>query len=138
MPTSQADAERILSAIHTIASVGLSANPERESHQIDHYLAEHGFRVIAINPTVTELFGEKAYPSLDDLPETPDAVQIFRKPEDVPPIVDQVIARGVKVLWFQIGTTNAEAAEKARKAGIVVVEDQCMRDTHRRLSGSAG
>lgn len=134
MPTSRQDAQRILKSIHTIASVGLSAKPDRESYQIDQYLVENGFRVIPINPAVTELFGEKGYPSLLDLPEVPDAVQIFRRPEDVPPIVDEVIQKGVKVLWFQIGTTNAEAAEKARRAGIEVVEDQCMRDTHRALA----
>lgn len=135
METSQEDLRRILTSVHTIASVGLSSNPERESYQIDQYLAEHGYRVIAVNPTAGEVFGEKAYASLADLPFVPDAVQIFRKPEDVPPIVDAVIAKGVKILWFQEGTTNAEAAEKARKAGIEVVEDTCMRATHKLLIG---
>lgn len=133
MPTSQEDIRRILTSVHTIASVGLSGNPERESHQIDQYLVEAGYRVIPVNPAVAELFGEKGYPSLTALPEVPDVVQIFRKPEDVPPLVDEVIAKGVKILWFQEGTTNAESAEKARQAGIEVVEDQCMRAMHRLL-----
>ena len=125
------DLNRILTSISTIASVGLSSNPEKESYQIDAYLVEQGYRIIPVNPTASEIFGEQAYPSLGDVPEMPDVVQIFRRPEDVPPVVDEAIAKGVRIIWFQIGTTNPEAAEKARAAGIEVVEDTCMRAAHR-------
>jgi len=125
----------ILLSTKTIASVGLSSNTEKESYWIVSYLKEQGYHVIPVNPTATEILGEKAYPDLESVPEKIDVVQVFRKSEDVPPIVDDAIRVGAKVVWMQEGIVNYEAAEKAREAGLQVVMDACMRATHRRLIG---
>ena len=125
----------ILSSTKTIASVGLSSNPEKESYWIAHYLKEQGYRVIPVNPTATEILGEKVYPDLESVPEKIDVVQVFRKSEDVPPVVEDAIKVGAKVVWMQEGIVNREAAHRAREAGLQVVMDACMRATHRRLMG---
>jgi predicted CoA-binding protein len=126
----------ILQSAKTIASVGVSGNPEKESNEVAAYLQEQGYRVIPVNPTATEILGEKAYPNLESVPEKIDVVQVFRKPEDVPPVVEDAIKVGAKVVWMQVGIVNEEAARKAREAGLQVVMDACMRMTHRRLIGS--
>ena len=126
----------ILLSARTIASVGLSSNQEKESYWIVLYLKEQGYRIIPVNPTADEILGEKAYPDLESVPEKIDVVQVFRKPEDVPPIVDSAIKVGAKVVWMQEGIVNEEAAQKAREAGLQVVMDACMRATHRRLIGA--
>lgn len=125
----------ILLSTKTIASVGLSSNQEKESYWIVSYLKEQGYRIIPINPTADEILGEKAYPDLESVPEKIDVVQVFRRPEDVPPVVDSAIKVGAKVVWMQEGIVNEEAAQKAREAGLQVVMDACMRMTHRRLIG---
>ena len=125
----------ILLSIKTIASVGLSSNQEKESYWIVSYLKDQGYHVIPVNPTATEILGEKAYPDLESVPEKIDVVQVFRRSEDVPPIVDDAIKVGAKVVWMQEGIVNEEAARKARQAGLQVVMDACMRATHRRLIG---
>lgn len=125
----------ILLSAKTIASVGISSNPGKESFWIVKYLKDQGYRVIPVNPTADEILGEKAYPDLESVPETIDVVQVFRKPEDVPPVVDSAIKAGAKVVWMQEGIVNEEAAQKARQAGLRVVMDTCMRVTHRRLIG---
>jgi len=125
----------ILKSTKTIAVVGLSSNPEKDSYQIASYLKEQGYRIIPVNPTTSEVLGEKAYPDLQSVPEKIDVVQVFRKSEDVPPIVDEAIKVGAKVVWMQEGIVNWEAADKARAAGLQVVMDTCMRVTHRRLIG---
>jgi uncharacterized protein len=125
----------ILLSIKTIASVGLSSNPEKESYWIVSYLKDQGYHIIPVNPTSTEILGEKAYPDLESVPKKIDVVQVFRKSEDVPPIVDDAIKVGAKVVWMQEGIVNEEAAQKARDAGLQVVMDACMRATHRRLIG---
>jgi predicted CoA-binding protein len=125
----------ILLSAKTIASVGLSSNQEKESYWIVAYLKEQGYRMIPVNPTADEILGEKAYPDLESIPEKIDVVQIFRKPEDVPPVVDSAIKVGAKVVWMQEGIVNKAAAQKAREAGLQVVMDACMRATHRRLIG---
>lgn len=127
--------KEILLSTRTIASVGLSSNPQKESYGIALYLKEQGYRIIPVNPTTTEVFGEKAYPDLESVPERIDVVQVFRKPEDVPPVVDSAIKVGAKVVWMQEGIVNEAAAQKARQAGLQVVMDACMRSTHRRLIG---
>src|SRR5215211_6976425 len=127
--------KEILLSTKTIASVGLSSNPEKESYGIALYLKGQGYRIIPVNPTTPEVFGEKAYPDLTSVPEKIDVVQVFRKPEDVPPVVDDAIKAGAKVVWMQEGIVNEEAAQKARAAGLQVVMDACMRVTHRRLIG---
>jgi len=126
----------ILLSTKTIASVGLSSNTEKESYWIVSYLKEQGYHVIPVNPTATEILGEKAYPNLESVPEKIDVVQVFRKPEDVMPVVEDAIKVGAKVVWMQEGIINEEAAQKAREAGLQVVMDACMRATHRRLIGA--
>jgi len=125
----------ILLSAKTIASVGLSSNPGKESYGIVQYLQSQGYRVIPVNPTADEILGEKAYPDLESVPEQIDVVQVFRRPEDVPPVVDSAIKAGAKAVWMQEGIVHEEAAQKARDAGIQVVMDACMRVTHRRLIG---
>src|SRR5688572_11795312 len=125
----------ILVSAKTIASVGLSSNQGKESFWIVKYLKDQGYRIIPVNPTADEILGEKAYPDLESVPETIDVVQVFRKPEDVPPVVDSAIKAGAKVIWMQEGIAHEEAAQKAREAGLQVVMDACMRVTHRRLIG---
>jgi uncharacterized protein len=125
----------ILVSAKTIASVGLSSNQEKESYWIVSYLKDQGYRIIPVNPTADEILGEKAYPDLESVPEKIDVVQVFRKPEDVPPVVDSAIKVGAKAVWMQEGIVNEEAAQKARQAGLQVVMDACMRVTHRRLIG---
>lgn len=125
----------ILLSAKTIASVGVSSNPGKESFWIVRYLKDQGYRIIPVNPTAEEILGEKAYPDLESVPEKIDVVQVFRKPEDVPPVVDSAINAGAKVVWMQEGIVNEEAAQKARQAGLQVVMDACMRVTHRRLIG---
>ncbi len=127
--------KEILLSAKTIASVGLSSNQEKESYWIVSYLKGQGYRIIPVNPTATEALSEKCYPDLESVPEKIDVVQVFRKPEDVPPVVDSAIKIGAKVVWMQEGIVNEEAAEKARAAGLLVVMDACMRAAHQRLIG---
>ena len=127
--------KEILLSAKTVASVGMSSNQEKESYWIVSYLKEQGYHIIPVNPTATEILGEKVYPNLSAIPEKVDVVQIFRKPEDVPPVVEEAIKIGAKVVWMQEGIVNEEAAQKARAAGLQVVMNACMRATHRRLIG---
>jgi predicted CoA-binding protein len=128
--------KEILLSAKTIASVGVSSNPNKESYRIAAYLKAQGYRVIPVNPTVSEIMGGKSYPDLQSIPEKIDVVQVFRRPEDVPPVVDDAIKAGAKVVWMQEGIVNEEAAEKARNAGLQVVMDTCMRAAHRSLIGA--
>jgi len=127
--------KHILETARVIATVGFSANPGKPSHAIPRYLMEQGYRVIPINPTLTEVLGEKAYAELTEVPDTVDVVQLFRPSEAVPPIVDQAIQVGAKVVWMQEGISNEAAAAKARAAGLEVVMNRCMKVEHRRLIG---
>jgi hypothetical protein len=127
------DVKRILQPPKTIAVVGLSDKPDRESHEIAAYLQAQGYRIIPVNPRIKETLGEKAYRSLRDVPEKVDIVQIFRRSEDVPPVVDEAIAVGAPVVWMQQGIVHEEAAAKAEAAGITVIMDACMRSAHRAL-----
>jgi len=124
----------ILKSANTVASVGLSSNPQKESYGVVLYLKEQGYKVIPVNPTATEIMGEKVYSSLSAIPEKVDVVQVFRKPQDVPPVVEEAIRIGAKVIWMQEGIVNYEAARKAEEAGLRVVMDACMRASHRRLN----
>ena len=123
----------ILLSIKTIASVGVSSNPGKVSYSVAKYLMDHGYRVIPVNPTATEILGEKSYPDLSSVPDKIDVVQVFRRPEDVPPVVEEAIKAGAKVVWMQEGIVNEEAAQMARDAGLQVVMDACMRVNHIRL-----
>jgi predicted CoA-binding protein len=125
----------ILLSAKTIASVGISSNTQKESYWIVSYLKDQGYRIIPVNPTADEILGEKAYPDLESIPEKVDVVQVFRRPEDVPPVVDSAIKIGARAVWMQEGIVHEEAAQKAREAGLQVVMDACMRVTHRRLIG---
>jgi predicted CoA-binding protein len=120
----------ILRSTRTIAVVGLSSNPDRSSHSVAAYLQSQGYRIIPVNPKETEVLGEKAYARLEDIPEPVDCVNVFRRPEHVPEIVDAAIRIGAKALWLQQGITH-ESTERARAAGLLVVEDRCMYLAHR-------
>ena len=122
----------ILRKCKTIAVVGLSSNPMRPSHEVTEYMQRAGYRIIPVNPNETEVLGEKSYARLEDVPEKIDLVNIFRRPEEVPPVVESAIRIGAPVLWMHLGIENEGAAEKARKAGLTVVEDACMFVEHRR------
>ncbi|HEY3247434.1 MAG TPA: CoA-binding protein [bacterium] len=130
--------QEILATTKTIAVVGLSDKPDRPSNEVAGYMQAHGYRIIPINPTITEALGEKSYPSLRDLPERVDVVQIFRRSEEVPPIVDEAIAIGAKVVWMQPGAENDEAAATAEAAGLKAVVGACMRAVHRALAEQRG
>ena len=136
MPVTREDVERILTTSKTLAVVGLSDKPDRDSHQIASYLQQAGYRIIPVNPRIAEALGEKAHPSLRDIPERVDVVQIFRRSQDVPPIVDEALAIGAKVVWMQSGIVHEEAAARAEAAGVTVVMDACMRSAHRALRAS--
>jgi predicted CoA-binding protein len=127
---------QIYETIHTIATVGFSSNPAKPGHYIPEYLQLKGYRIIPVNPAIQEGLGQTAYPDLLSIPEPVDVVQIFRKPEDVPGIVEQAIKIGAKVVWMQFGSANAEAAETARAVGLTVVTERCMMMEHKRLYGS--
>lgn len=126
---------RILKENHTIAMVGLSAEWYRPSYFAAKYLQIHGFRVIPVNPRYDEVLGEKSYASLEDIPESVDVVDLFQKPDQVPPFVDQAIKIGAKVVWMQLGIVNEIAAQKARDAGLEVVMNHCMKIEYARLFG---
>lgn len=135
MDLSPRDLQRILKDTRTIASFGVSSNNLKDSYWIVHYLQFQGYKIFPVNPTADEIFGEKAYPNLASLPEAPDVVQVFRKSEDVPTVVDAAIEKGAKVVWMQEGIANEEAAETARAAGLKVVMSTCMRNAHQVLIG---
>jgi predicted CoA-binding protein len=128
---------QILATTRTIAVVGLSDKTDRPSHAVAAYLQQQGYRIIPVNPNLTEVLGEKAYPSVRDIPGPVDVVDIFRRAEDVPPVVEEALVNGAKVIWMQLGIVNEAAAAIAKAAGLKVVMDNCMEVTHRalRLSG---
>lgn len=126
---------RILAEYRSVAVVGLSRNWYRPSNFAAKYLIDHGYRVIPVNPAYDEVFGEKCYASLRDVPEPVEVVDCFRKAEDIPPLVDDAIAIGAKVLWLQLGVVNEDAARKAVDAGLEVVMDRCMKIEYARLFG---
>ncbi len=125
----------LLKRSKTIAVVGLSCNPMRPSNGVSAYMQSHGYRIIPVNPNIDECLGERAYPSLLDVPEKIDIVNIFRRPEFVEKVVDQAIQLKVPTIWMQEDVVHQRAAEKARAAGIFVVMDRCILKEHRvRLS----
>lgn len=126
---------RILKENRVIAVVGLSADWYRPSYFAAKYMLDHGYRVIPVNPSYQEILGQKCYPGLRAIPEKVDIVDCFRKAEDIPPIVEEAIAIGAKVLWMQLGIVNEEAARSARSAGLEVVMNRCVKIEHARLFG---
>lgn len=130
--------KRILEKYKTIAVVGLSMNAAKDSHRVAKYLKTKGYHIFPVNPFADVILGEKCYPSLLDVPETIEVVDIFRPAKDVPPIVDQAIELKKKlgnprVVWMQLGIADKEAAKRARDAGLTVVMDKCMMVEHKRL-----
>jgi uncharacterized protein len=123
---------RILRGAKTIAVVGLSSNAMRASHEVAAYLQGAGYRIIPVNPNEREVLGEKAYARLEDVPEAVDIVDVFRRSENLPGVAEAAIRIKAKVLWMQLGIENAEAAELARAAGLVVVENACLLVEHKR------
>jgi predicted CoA-binding protein len=124
--------KRILENSRTIAVVGLSTDPEKDSHQVAKYLQEHGYHIVPVNPKADEILGEKCYPSLKEIPLSVDVVDIFRIIEAIPAIVDEAIAIGAKVVWMQLGLAENQSARKAMAAGLQVVMNKCLKIEHSR------
>jgi predicted CoA-binding protein len=129
---SEADIKNILEESKTVAVVGLSPREERDSHRVAKYLQSQGYRIIPVNPNADEILGERSYPDLASIPEPIDVVDVFRRSEAVPEIVEEAIKVGAKTVWMQIGVIHEEAAARAREAGLQVVMDRCMMVEHRR------
>ena len=127
---SEPEIRNLLAAAATIAVVGASSNPERPSNGIMRKLKSAGYRVIPVNPNETEVLGERAYPSLLDVPERIDIVDVFRRAEYTPAIADDAVKVGAKALWLQSGVTNEEAASRAAAGGLTVVMDACIGVMH--------
>lgn len=123
----------LLRSAKTIAVVGLSNNTFRPSYGVSQYMQHAGYRIIPVNPLETEVLGEKAYPRLEDVPEHIDIVDVFRRSEYVPEIVDSAIRVGAGAVWMQEGVADEAASEKARQAGLAVVMDRCILKEHRKL-----
>lgn len=122
--------EEILEHVKTVAVVGFSPKPGRPSSNIAAYLKKHGYRVIAVNPAIEKGLEEKAYPTIAAIPEKVDLANVYRRDKDIPAVVDDAIAAGVKYLWIQEGIVHEEAAQKAERAGIRVVMDRCIYKEH--------
>ncbi|HXY47100.1 MAG TPA: CoA-binding protein [Thermoplasmata archaeon] len=125
----------VLTTARTIAVVGLSDKPERDSNEVARYLKSQGYRIVPVNPMISEVLGEKAYPSLSAIPPDVqiDIVDVFRRSDQVPPVVDEAIGRHAKVIWMQLGVSHPAAAAKARAAGAIAYENLCIMVQHRRL-----
>lgn len=129
-PFKNSDLEQIFKQTQTIAVVGLSDKTWRDSYRVARYLQTAGFKIYPVNPALGEVLGEKAYPDLLSLPEPVDLVNVFRRPEEVPALVEQAIALPSKALWLQFGVIHHEAAKTARAAGLGVVMDRCIMIDH--------
>lgn len=135
LPAYQADDKeirKIMQEMQVIAVVGISRSHEAPSYRVASYLQEHGFRIIPVRPKTEELLNEKCYATLEEVPERIDVVNIFRKPEDVLPIVDSAIAVGAKVVWMQERIVNNVAATRAHEAGLTIVMDKCIMKEHKK------
>ncbi len=128
-----AELAQILTGASTIAMVGASSNPEKASYRIMRQLQKAGYRVIPVNPRETEILGERSYPSLIDIPERVDIVDVFRRAEDTPQIADEAVTIGAKTFWLPEGISNEDAAARARAGGLKVVMNACIGATHARL-----
>lgn len=124
----------LLRTSRTIAVVGLSSKRWRPSYGVSEYMQRQGYRIIPVNPHETEVLGQKAYPDLESVPDKIDIVDIFRRSEFVPPIVEAAIRRGARAVWMQEGVVHEEAARRAAEAGLIVVMDRCILKEHRKLS----
>ncbi len=133
--TSDEEIKQLIGSAKTIAVVGLSKDPNKDSYRVAKYLQDHGYKIIPVNPTISEVLGEKAYPSLKEVPEPVDIVDVFRRPEDVPPIAEAAVGIKAKAFWMQLGIVNDSAAKTAADAGLKVVMDRCLKVEHGRLMG---
>jgi uncharacterized protein len=135
MKSREEEIRALLSTARTIAVVGLSDKPDRDSNGVARYLLGQGYDIIPVNPNLTEVLGRRSYPSLRDIPtdREVDIVDIFRRSDQVPPVVDDAIARGVGAVWMQLGVRNEAAAKAAESQGIPVYQDLCIMQEHRRL-----
>ena len=124
----------ILHTAHTIAVVGLSSKRYRPSYGVSEYMKKAGYRIIPVNPLEAEVLGEKAYPDLDSVPGPVDIVDIFRRSEFVPEIVEAAIRKGARVIWMQEGVVHEGAARRAESAGLTVIMDRCILKDHRRFA----
>jgi uncharacterized protein len=140
MAVDDATLRSILERARTVAVVGLSDKPERDSNDVARYLQGHGYRIVPVNPAVAEVLGERSYPSLSAVPPEIrlDIVDIFRRSDQVAPIVDEAMARNVPVVWMQLGVEHAAAAAAARARGITVLENRCIKIEHQRLGVRSG
>jgi predicted CoA-binding protein len=129
--------EEILNSSRVVAVVGLSAKPDRPSYKVASYLKEQGYKIIPVNPTEKEILGGVCYPDLASVPESIDVVDIFRRSDEVLPIVKEAIKIGAKAVWMQEGVINEEAAARAREAGLMVVMDKCMFKEHQKIKKQA-
>ena len=124
----------ILEQHKTLAVVGLSSKPTRPSHGVSEYMQQHGYRIIPVNPGCREVLGEKCYPSLKDIPFPVEVVDIFRKKEAIPAIVEEAIQVGAKAVWMQLDLVEPGSAQKARNAGLQVVMDRCLKVEHAKFA----
>ena len=127
--------QRVLNSARTIAVVGLSANPLRASHFVGFYLQRHGYRVIPVNPRETEILGQTCYPSLRDVPDHIDVVDVFRAPDALPQIAREAVEIGADCLWTQFGVINEEGVRIADRGGLTVIVDRCLKVEHARFEG---
>jgi uncharacterized protein len=125
--------QEILKSCRVVAIVGLSSKTDRPSNRVGRYLKEKGYKIIPVNPSEKTILGETCYPDLSSIPEKVDMVDIFRRSEDVLPLIDEALKIGASTVWMQEGVVNEEAARKAREAGLKVVMDKCMLKEHKRL-----
>jgi uncharacterized protein len=132
---SDAELRSILGVARTVAVVGLSSKPDRPSNQVARFLQERGYRIVPVNPNETEVLGERAYPSLLDVPGQIeiDVVDVFRRAEHTPAVAEQAVRRGAKVLWLQEGIVNGEARRIAEEAGLTIIMGVCIKTTAKRL-----
>lgn len=127
--------DKILREARIIAVVGISDKLGRPSLTVANYLKSQGYDIIPVNPNITDVLGVKCYPDLESIPGDIDVVDIFRKPQDVMPVVESAIRKGAKVVWMQEGIVNEDAARKAREAGMIVIMDRCMLKEHMKMKG---
>lgn len=127
------EVREILTISSTVAIVGLSNDPERDSHRVGAYLKEHGYRVVPMNPSFSEILGERSYPDLISIPFPVGIVNIFRKVDAIPGIVEDAIRIGAKTIWMQLGLAHRVSADKARAAGLKVVQSRCLKVEHARM-----
>jgi predicted CoA-binding protein len=127
----------LLRTVETIAVVGCSPKPHRDSHRVAAYLQHQGFRIVPVNPGHDEILGERCFPDLSAIPADVevDLVDVFRRPEHVPAIIDAAVTRGVDAVWLQLGVSHPEAEARGRAAGLTVISDRCLKVEHRRRFG---